>query len=314
MAVRILPGANDARTICCPCTPDPCNCNNPPCNLQCRSVSSAGSGSFCGFAEFGTPSSPPKYYHTKNFAGGFSGEVGTDDRGCGYLTSCNWSSAISGQNLVDPITCVTTKGSTVTGTGAGGCITCNGFTSGFDDITLTAPFVCFYFGGITQQTSSTEISYTIDNVCFTNPSGFVGSLITSAQATEGLADQDSASEAIARSIGGAPVYGPAGDCSPSNASSTTLVQDAHGPHFTYGATLAQVRAQLQHLQVGQNYTVQIVIGSRPVGSSAPFTTYTTFGVQFEATDPNENTEWFQMPNINGLTFMPISCSVEVTGG
>lgn len=167
MAIYIL-GNGPAGSDCCGCAGrlDPCDAAPVPTQV-CRT--SEATLSKCGWDEFGTPSSPPKYYLTKTFSGSF----------VGYFYTANCDNCLGGSEA------------TYSGSCSYAAITCNQtsnvlidvdiFASDCSTVQSTATYTTCYLDqgefqppfafAFTESTTNTSHSYTGTGVCATASGG-----------------------------------------------------------------------------------------------------------------------------------------------
>lgn len=287
---------------CCPCSEQVgCSCGPPPCSMVCESRTSvSGLATFCGFAEFGTPSNPPVYYRTMNLSGGFGGTGGANN-GC-TIPSCSASATYSGANSYDKTTCALTEAGSFVIAGcrnagplprldiSGADLFWNGVTFGFTDLFTT-----------------TTHQLLISGACVVSGSGFADAQISAMSALASLGDLDQADDAIARAVAGRAWTGT--DCS-KNFSSTTQVLAGQR---TFAFIAAQVQVSIGLPIPGVTYNVQVTLGERAVGTVAPLT---PFGLlAFSITAPPAGpaiSAYQQIPNAEGLEIHATGCAIVST--
>ncbi len=123
--------------------------------------------------------------------------------------------------------------------------------------------------------------------------------------TETLTNEDTEEDAMARAVD-ALEWNIIGPC----ANHTTYITERGeilGP-YGFGFRIAQVRAQLSGLVVGQNYNVTFRVWRRLFSSSGTFAAFQEISGSIQATSEAMYTEWEDIPIQRGYETRVMSCS------
>ena len=190
MGIYIL-GTGPSNSECCGCAGRPNPCDGPEAAVLYGRISEA-SLSKCGWTEFGTASSPPKYYLIKTLSGGFTQLRYATDSSCSncvggevvtYSGSCTYS------DLTNPVACsLNTATETSSDFLDTDCSTVSSSATGAPGCEIYIPFS----GAFTESSTSTQRTVQGNNTCTDIPGQ--GYQIWSGSAYETLSDEYTTSE------------------------------------------------------------------------------------------------------------------------
>lgn len=312
MAQTFLQVEDPSGTKCCDCAAQTgCSCGSI-CHLACRSTE-GGVATFCGYDEFGTPSTPPLYYQRATLTGESVMTCSTDGEGCTNPTQCTQTFTYMGVCFLDPNTCVETQGGGLTISGS--CAS---------TVTLTACDVSAMLLGTlvgvecaiadvyqnlpgANPTSSHSLTCATAGVCTLSAAGFTGCVCPSPAVTCTLSNPDTIDQAIFREIGGNPVYteAAAGVCV-QNSAFTTLWST---PSKSFGFRKAQYQVTIPGTTVGLTYNIKVILGERATGTTGPFTPFGINEISITATGGSATSPWIDIELEGGLEIIPTSCTV-----
>jgi hypothetical protein len=273
--------------------------------MQCRSITGAGgTASYCGFAEYGTPSVPPIYYLQQNLSGVANTQCGGPS--CSP-TTCSQSCTYGGVNTYDPNTCALTENGTVTI--AGTCSTTSGPTPRLDVLSADPSNMVTGVGLAIQDQYPNGYTHNLISPspgnCVLSGSGFTGCLEPGTNCgTATLSNPDTAQNAINRAIAGQS-YGAAGDCS----LAYTFATFPNAGSRVFAFSQAEVQVSFAGVP-GGSYQVVVTLMDRAVGTSGPLVPYGQ--IEMTVTMPpsgNAVTPWTAIPLDQGYEIHATACTV-----
>lgn len=265
-------------------------CEGPPCGLTWRTRS--GSYSLCGFAEYASPSIPPKKYRRQDISGTLSrcyGELA--NRGGEH-------DAYDGYYLFSASACAKTN-TQERDHYAQEWVNCG--TEAFQETyTPPADFAPNNFGfpsALSLSASKQVKTWSVvsnDNYVYGGP------------VTATLNDEDEEDDAIERA--GASWS----SCSPTVPADCSAYKVARGAgQFSGTYRQLQVKVTVSDTVVGQIYEARIQLQRRVYGSTDPFVDYVELFHQFVGVEGIYTSDWLPVPCESGDEVAAVSCATDL---
>ena len=288
---------------------NPCCCNTGVCGLVYQARS--GTGTLCGYAEYTSPSVPPRKYRTQTLTGYEAYCSSSQTAACPLTTFQSVSSHnYSGSNKYDASTCAQTNTQNDT-VYAGSYIACGAGTFSSSNALAAAWQLAnnvYALGcgpaGFCQTLTQTKNTWTSQGCNGT----VLHSAMSDGTAYSQLSDEDQDIDAAKRASGS---FASCTYTTPASCSSYATARGAG--QFTFTFRYAQMRLNCSALSIGHFYTISIDLVSRTQGTSNAFTYYGSITVQFTATDTTYNGSngavWIDIPMQDGLEIAADSCAI-----
>ena len=264
-----VPDATGLKCCTCAAQGETCKCSAAA-SLLC--IQKGGFPSFCGWAEFASPSLPPLYYRKRVLSGSFDINCGGPGVCTGDPTTCTQTWTYNGSSQYSVDTCTLNEASTLTETG--GCYPAGDGTFPREDVNAgdinSIPGLTWAINDVYDQVSHTLVNPSPGN-CVTSGSGFTACILGTSNCTCILDPQslDTPAQAITRFEAANPGgWSAPTDCN--GACSFILPWGAGERVFAYNH--AKVQATVISPIPGHIYRIQIFLIERPAagGAAAPF--------------------------------------------
>lgn len=270
--------------------------------LKCRIR--GGTATLCGYAEYVSPSTPPKAYRKRTLSGSITGNT-YSNASCSTFV-CSSTDTDSGSCDYDATTCALTVGGVSVRTQVGSC--------GGTGSTPGCSFGSFPAGGDTDVYTQTQRTVTNDFVCRTFNGG-VSYFNRSSQPTrkEVLSIEDTESDAITRLLaGGGGTWGSwiasgAAGCTGTPPSCCLARWESRSSGFSLVYQESQWELPFTGLTPGTSYTGKVNIWRRTFGSGS-YTLFATVSAWGTADGSGNLTLTGDVPNLKGYE------SYAVAGG
>lgn len=271
---------------CCDCPSDnnPCNCGDCPAVIECRSR--GGLLSLCGEPEFGTPSTPPRYYRRCTGGGSLVVEQGCDGTGGTRTTT------LSGSFRFNEL-CVASSDLVVN-----------------DNGTLSPQNHCYDINGLSPlliitETKTRRQAGIPDTLC--RESAGVFTKFQSCDIFTQKQDEDSEFNTISRfrTLNSFGLWHVADGSCPDCCTASWQLR-VSGRNFTYKEV--EWRLKFPALEGGVHYQVRVDVERRVLGSSDDWVVMQTEVIEFLAAGTETIVDGGLLPNASGYETRVVACS------
>lgn len=264
----------------------------------------------CGYAEYASPSDPPKFYRRQTLDAEYRACVSFDTDECGGGSHNIYRKVWSGSYQISSTDCGsaenTQKLSTYVAEGPAACSFQDGDLVGETTVSMGAGTILTARAGVEE--TQTRVNYTLDITCDGIISEGIGNFTGSGN--KQLADEDTEQDAENRAAAATPDWSPcSGGCLSFCSSFRT---DRTGtPDYFFGFRTVQTKV-LWGAIIGRVYNLRINFARRLLGSDGPFL---DLGMPYEsaavADDTSEESGWVDVPNEAGWETVAANCVVTL---